>query len=120
MLKVITALYILITASALIVLKLGSKHGAVAQFIDGKLDLNINPLSLLGIFLYGVSFLLYMFLISKFDLGYIIPLTTAFVYILVFVASFIVFKETFTALKVAGIALIIIGVALLNMKTTNG
>ena len=109
----------MITAGALVVLKLGSKDGPFAQFIDGRLDLNFTPYTISGITLYGLSFLLYMYLISKFDLGYIIPLTTALVYILIFLASFVIFKEAFTALKIAGIVFIVIGVALLNINVKN-
>jgi multidrug transporter EmrE-like cation transporter len=67
--------------------------------------------------LYGTSFVIYTFLIAKYDLGYIIPLTTAIVYVLIFIASFFIFNEVFTALKVIGIVLIVIGVALLNVKS---
>ena len=116
MLKILIGLYVLITASALVVLKLGSKDGAFAEFINGKLALHLTPYTVSGVILYGISFLLYMYLISKFDLGYIIPLTTALVYILIFIASFVIFKEAFTAIKIAGIILIVIGVALLNIK----
>jgi len=116
MLKIITALYVLTTAAALIVLKLGSKDGAIAQLINGKVAFNITPYTVSGVVLYGISFLLYMYLISKFDLGYIIPLTTALVYILIFVASFLIFKEAFSTIKIIAIILIIIGVALLNIK----
>lgn len=116
MLKILTVLYVLTTSAALVVLKLGSKDGAFAQFVNGKLDVNLTPYTVTGVFLYGVSFLLYMYLISKFDLGYIIPITTACVYILIFFASFVIFKEAFTAIKIAGIILIVIGVALLNLK----
>lgn len=118
-LKIITGLYVLITAAALIILKLGSKDGAFAEVINSKLALHLTPYTAVGILLYGTSFLLYMYLISKFDLGYIIPLTTALVYILVFIASFVVFKEAFTALKIAGIILIVTGVVLLNIKVPN-
>jgi multidrug transporter EmrE-like cation transporter len=69
-----------------------------------------------GIALYGTSFLLYTFLISKYDLGYIIPLTTAFVYVLIFFASFFIFKELFTVFKITGIFLILMGIVLLNLK----
>lgn len=108
--------YILITSSALIVLKLGSKDGALAQIIDGKLHLNLGFYTLLGVFLYGLSFITYTYLLSKHDLGYIIPLTTALVYIVIFTASFIIFKETFTLVKVFGIVLILAGLAMLNVK----
>ena len=114
--KIIIGLYVIATSLALVVLKLGSKSGAPAQFTDGKLHVNITPYTIAGILLYGISFLIYMYLISKFDLGYIIPLTTALVYIIIFTASFFIFKESFTMIKIAGIGLIILGLVLLNVK----
>jgi drug/metabolite transporter (DMT)-like permease len=116
MLKIIITLYILITSAALIVLKLGTKGSSPIQYIDSKLHFQINPLVLLGIALYGISFLLYIYLISKYSLGYIIPLTAAFIYILVFFASFIIFNEVFTLVKITGIFFIILGLVLLNLK----
>lgn len=106
----------MLTSSALIVLKLASKTGAPIAYANSKIHLNVTPLTVLGIFLYGSSFMLYMYLISKFDLGYIIPITTAFVYIIIFTASFFIFKETFTIFKVLGIFLIMIGIFFLNLK----
>lgn len=114
--KIIVALYILATSSALVLLKLGAGSGAPFSVSSGKITLNLNLSVLSGIFLYGVSFLVYTYLISKYDLGYIIPLTTAFVYIVIFLASFTIFKESFTAFKIAGIALIVGGIFLLNIK----
>lgn len=114
--KLILALYVLSTSFALIILKLGAKDGAPASFIDGRLQLNINLYTIGGIIFYGISFLVYMYLISRYDLGYIIPLTTALVYVLIFTASFFIFKETFSTLKVVGVILIIIGLAFLNLK----
>lgn len=119
MAKIIVSLYVLATSLALVALKLGSKSGAPAQFIDGKIHFNITPYTLTGIALYGISFILYMYLISKYDLGYIIPLTTALVYTLIFVASFIIFKEAFTVLKVIGIVLIVAGLIFLNLKSSS-
>ena len=114
--KFIVALFVLVTSTALVLLKLGTKSGAPIHFAESKLQLNINPVVIAGIFLYGISFLLYMYLISKYDLGYIIPLTTAFVYIIIFTASYFVFHEVFTALKVIGISLIVVGLVFLNLK----
>jgi small multidrug resistance pump len=115
MYKVILGLYVLATSTALIFLKLGTKSGATLHHVHGKLQLNLNFYTVSGIFLYGISFILYTYLISKYDLGYIIPLTTAFVYIAIFVASYFVFNEVFTALKIAAIALILLGLVLLNL-----
>lgn len=116
--KFLIALFVLITSSALVVLKLGMKAGAPVAFLDGKIQLNINAYAVSGVLLYGISFLLYMYLLSKYDLGYIIPLTTALVYVLIFTASYFIFKETFTFVKVLGITLILVGLALLNLHKT--
>ena len=114
--KLIIALYVLATASALVVMKLGSSNGAPVAIENSKLALNLNPLFITGAILYIVSFVLYTYLISKYDLGYIIPLGTAIVYVLIFIASFIIFKESFTIPKIIGITLICIGVGLLNIN----
>jgi drug/metabolite transporter (DMT)-like permease len=115
--KIIIALYVLATSSALVILKLAAKTGAPLQLVDGKLHVNLNLYTASGIALYGVSFLIYTFLIAKYDLGYIIPLTTALVYVLIFVASFYVFKEVFTTMKLIGIVFVLVGVAFLNAKS---
>lgn len=112
--KLIIALYVVITSLGLIVLKLGTNSGSPVSFTNHKLALNINPYIISGILLYGVSFVLYIYLISRYDLGYIIPLAAAFVYILIFVASYFVFHEVFTPLKIMAIAFIVLGLVLLN------
>lgn len=114
--KIIIGLFVLLTSSALIVLKLGMNAGAPVEFADGRAHFNITQYTVLGVLLYGCSFLVYMYLLSKYDLGYIIPLTTALVYVIIFTASFIIFKEVFTALKIIGISLIVIGLIFLNLK----
>lgn len=110
----IILLYVATTSLGLITLKLSTTNGLPISYVNEKLIFNFNLLNVLGVFLYGVSFLLYFYLISKFDLGYIIPLTTALVYIVIFIASFIIFKEAFTAFKILGIGLILIGLFFLN------
>lgn len=115
--KYILVLYVLATTAGLIVLKLGSSEGAPVALSSGRLVFNINILNTLGLMLYLFSFICYSYIISKYDLGYIIPLAGSFVYIVMFFASFIIFKEKFTILKIAGISLIIIGISLLNIKS---
>jgi multidrug transporter EmrE-like cation transporter len=114
--KFLIFLYVITTSAALIVLKWGSKAGAFVHYVNDKIHFNVNFYTVSGITLYGVSFMLYTFLISRYDLGYIIPLTTALVYIMIFTASFILFKESFTLIKLLGIVLILGGLVLLNFK----
>lgn len=114
--KIIIGLFVLLTSSALIVLKLGLKAGAPLEFAGGKLHLNLNAYSISGILLYGMSFLVYIYLLSRHDLGYIIPLTTGLVYAVIFTASYFVFHEVFTITKIFGIALIVAGLLFLNIR----
>jgi drug/metabolite transporter (DMT)-like permease len=108
--------YAIVTSLGLIFVKLGTTDGLPIKFVDNKLDFNLNAYTVGGILLYGFSFVLYMYLISKNDLGYIIPITTALVYILIFVGSYVIFHEAFTVVKVIGIALIIAGLVFLNLQ----
>ena len=101
----------------LIILKRGAESGLPVSILNNKVHYNLNPYTLIGLTLYGISFVLYVYLISKYDLGYIIPVLAAFVYILIFLASFVLFKEVFTATKVMGICLIVVGLILINIKS---
>lgn len=112
--KLIIAAYVVATAGGLVLLKLGTSGAGFLSIVDGKFTWNISLLTALGIATYGISFLLYIILISKFELGYIVPLTTALVYILVFSASYFIFKEHFTAVKIIAIVMIMGGAILLN------
>ena len=109
-------LYILATSLALIILKFATTAGAPISYLEGKLHYNINIFTIIGVLLYAISFVAYTYLIAKFDLGYIVPIMAAFVYIIVFSASFIIFKEVFTLPKIAGITMIILGLILINLK----
>lgn len=117
--KLLIISYVLTTAGGLVLLKLGTSGAGFISIIDGKFALNISALTIIGILLYGISFLLYIILISKYSLGYIVPLTTALVYSLVFLASYFVFKEGFTAVKLLAIVLIMGGVILLNSTSAS-
>lgn len=112
---ILLGLYVATTSMGLILLKLGSSAGAIVEFINGKLSLHPSPANIAGVALYGISFLLYTFLIAKNNLGYIIPVTTGLVYIVIFAASFFIFKEPFSSLKVVAIVMILGGVMLLNL-----
>ena len=117
--KLLIISYVLTTAGGLVLLKLGTSGAGFISIIDGKFALNSSALTIIGILLYGISFLLYIILISKYSLGYIVPLTTALVYSLVFLASYFVFKEGFTAVKLLAIVLIMGGVILLNSTSAS-
>jgi len=113
--KVIIAAYVLTASLSLLILKWGTNSGLPVSYVNSKLHFNLNAYTVAGLTLYGLSFILYVYLISKYELGYIIPLAAGFVYILIFVGSFFIFKESFTAIKILAITLILFGIVLLNL-----
>jgi len=113
---VLLLIYVLSTSSGLILLKLGTANGMPISIVEHAISFNFNWYSLAGFFLYGCSFLLYIYLISVFDLGFVLPVTTALIYTIIFIASFIIFKEVFTVIKIVAICFIIFGVILLNIN----
>lgn len=113
--KIIIGLYVLSTSLGLVLMKLGSKSGLPILLAENKIHFNLNPSAITGLLCYGLSFFLYIYLISKYDLGYIVPILAALVYLLVFSASFLVFKEVFTIPKIIGIFFIVLGLFFLNV-----
>lgn len=109
-------IYVLSTSSSLVLIKLGTSNGMPISIVENAIKFNLNLPAVIGLILYGVSFPIYIYLVSKFDLGFIIPLAAGFVYILIFTASFLIFKESFTIYKIIAITLIILGVIILQIN----
>ena len=113
---ILTGVYILLSVGGLVIFKLGSQRGLSFGLKNGNFNMDINILAILGLACYVVSFLMYMFLISKLDLGYIAPITTGLAYILTFISAGLVFKEAITINHWIGAGLILSGVILINIK----
>ena len=106
-------LYVNLSSSGLILFKLGS----------GIVDFNLNILgiklalsfkTIFGIFCYGCSFLLWLYIVSKNDLTIIMPLSVALTNTLVVVGSCIFLKESLTLTQGIGIFVVIFGVVLMK------
>ncbi len=112
---IIIGIYLLLTMSGLILMKLGGNTGKFAM-VEGDINFGISPVSLLGFICYIGSFFLYTRMVVMFDLSYITPLCTGIVQILTLVASKVVFKENITVQGIAGASIIIIGLLVMNWK----
>lgn len=108
--------YIVLTISGVVLFKLGTQKGFLVSVSTGVFNLKISLLSILGLVCYLCSFLMYIFLISKFDMSYIVPVTTGVVQVAIFVFAILIFKESVSISKVVATALILIGVIIMNIK----
>jgi len=113
---ILIGIYMVLTVSGVILFKLGAEKEILVSISNGMFNFKISFISLLGLLSYVCSFLMYMFLISKFDLTYIVPVTTGVISVATFILAVMIFKETLTLSKIAGTALILIGVAIINFK----
>ena len=67
-----------------------------------------------GIFCYVGSMLLFFYMLSRFDLSVIIPLT-ALTYIFNMLAAYYIFQESFDIYKISGMFIIVFGIGVLSM-----
>lgn len=113
---VLCIVYILFSVSGLTLIKIGSLQPLDKSIIVPIIDLNLSKATLGGILCYGISFCLYLGVISKFDLGLIIPLLGGIINIAILLISFFILKEQLTYNVVLGAVIIIIGIVIMNLN----
>ena len=113
---ILIAVYLIFSLAGVFLFKIGCQKEFLVSVSTGIFSLNISLISIMGLLSYVCSFLMYMFLISKFDMTYIVPVTTGITYILTFILAVLIFKEAITVNKVIGSVLILMGVLVINMK----
>jgi multidrug transporter EmrE-like cation transporter len=59
---------------------------------------------------------MYIILLKKYNLSYIVPITTSLSYIAVLISGVLIFKERITPMNGVAVVLILIGVIILNVS----
>jgi len=106
-------LYVIFAVVGSTLLKYGGLEHVKGLFTVPFVDITISFVTLIGIVCYGLSFLLYIVLLNKFDLSFISPLTVSLVYLLLMVTAFVIFKEPVTIQKIVGSSLILLGIIMI-------
>ena len=105
---------IVIGAAGQILLKIGvNKLGGFNINASGVRSMLKSYYILTGLLLFGISFLLWVKVLTKNDLSYVYPMMSLS-YIIILIASRFLFNEPITVNKVIGISAIITGVYLLH------
>lgn len=97
---VLIIVYLILTTSGLVLMKLGGNAGTVS-IKEGTIGLSMHWISAIGFVCYLGSFLLFTKIIVMFDLSYIFPIITGIVQIISLIASKVVFKENISAQAIA-------------------
>ncbi|MBU8905915.1 SMR family transporter [Desertibacillus haloalkaliphilus] len=116
---VVILLSVLLGSIGQVVLKIGANKLdsftlSFETLVADLLRMARTPEIVIGLVLFGTSFLLWIKVLTKADLSYAYPLVSLG-YINVVILSYFLFGESFTVMKVLGITLIISGVIVLNL-----
>lgn len=95
---------------------LGGLDFSLANLLSLVSKILQNGLLVSGVILFGISFLFYLFSLSKFQLSVIYPIFVSSGIIIVSLASLLFLKENLSWLQISGIVIIIFGIFLLATK----
>ena len=109
--------YVVMAVAGSTLIKYGSLASVKSLFTIPVVHMSISLVSLVGILAYGISFLVYIVLLTRFDLSFVSPLLIAFVYLLLMVTAFAIFKEAITLYKILGCSFILIGIILVLLRS---
>lgn len=112
-LVILFILYVVLASSGLVLFKLGSGNANIQLNLFG-FNLAFSWKMLLGILCYGCSFLLWLYIVSRMNLTFAMPLSVALVNTLVIVESCLFLKEKITFVQGIGIFIVILGVAIMT------
>lgn len=110
---ILIALYVIFAVGGSSLIKYGSLSKAAALFTLPIVNVGFSLVSFIGILCYGLSFVLYIILLSKFELSFISPLTVGLVYVLLMLTAAFFFQEQFTWLKLTGCMIILAGILMI-------
>ena len=95
------------------VLNLGTLDFSVNNFLNLIPRIFQNIWLMGGLFLLGISFLLWLFVISKIKLSVAYPISTSLNFILIALFSWLFLKEQLLPIQIFGIVIIIFGIFIL-------
>jgi len=110
---VLIALYVIFAVGGSTLIKYGSLSKVASLITLPIVNVSLSFTTLIGVLFYGLSFILYILLLSKFDLSFISPVTVGLVYVLLMITAVIIFKEDFTIVKTIGCAIILAGILMI-------
>ena len=104
---IICAVYLLLSLAGVTLIKSG--QGAESFFEIPRIGVSLSVRTVIGILFYGLSFLVFVFFVSKLSIGIVIPVVSGLFCCAITVIGYFVFSEHISVGQLTGITLIIIG-----------
>ena len=102
-----------VTANILLktaVIKTGGVSAEATQILTNILKVAFSPYLIVGLTLYGLSFLIWLRVLTFNDLSRAYPIFATIVFLMTTLGSIIFLKENITLVRVVGIAIMLIGI----------
>lgn len=109
-------IYVFLSSSGMLLFKYGSNSDLIFSIGSIGMKFNISWISLIGILCYGLSFILWLYIISQSKLTIALPLSVGLINTVIYVASVIIFKENINLWQILGVFLIVIGIAFIGIQ----
>ncbi len=109
-----TFFFIFFGVSGMILVKLGGD--SIELSLQNEIYFKIGYITLIGLILYILSFVLWQRLIIISKTSILVPITTGISQILILLAGYYIFQENINTYSILGIILIITGIFLVNLK----
>lgn len=93
--------------------KLGGLTLSKAHIFADLFRAATNPFIICGLILYGLSFIVWLRVLSTNDLSRVYPIFVTFVFILTTIGSARLFGEHISSIRIAGLAITIVGIYLI-------
>lgn len=107
-------IYVVLSTSGLILVKLGSQVNSI-QITNAIFSFSMSFTTIIGFLCYMFSFVLWMVIISKSEVSYIVPMGVAFTNIAVLVGSKLILHEQVSLGTVIGTGVIILGIVIIQL-----
>lgn len=105
--------YIVLTVSGVLLMRCGATYDKVASLMI--LGYKINVITILGILCYGFSFMLWIYLLQKYEISKILPFTVGISNVITILGACFLLGESISILKGIGVAVIIAGLIIINL-----
>lgn len=112
---ILFVIYVFMSSSGLVLFKLGTADPNLKLSLFG-FTIHFSIKTLIGVFCYGISFLLWLIIVSRSQLTIVMPLSVALVNTLVVVESCVFLHEKVTLMQGIGIFIVLLGVSLIGVK----
>lgn len=109
----LTSVFFNVTANILLkkgVISIGGISGERVKLLPELLKAAQSPLIILGLFLYGLSFTIWLRVLTFNDLSRAYPIFATIVFLLTTVGSIIFLKENVSIFRVLGIIIMLLGI----------